>query len=318
MRLLCVCMVLPTSHQPGIMMLKDRLYHAQGEAAVRPQPPNSSNRVGVSTARPTPAAQTPAPKAQLMVWSYFLQDEFFMHFVNVWTSLKPFGFFFSNLRVSTSHPLLSAYSLLYHRFLPHQLLQPTRGLVCHLSLICHPVQPALPWGRLTLNILLQLQVWIWLFACRCVFQIPRDSKCFSFSGFLPHQPFQPQHIGRHATFPTPGPSVPLANLSGPPLQPSSSTPGGMPPMPSPGVPLTTFMPSTSLASGLMPPSSQTGGRIPMYPGGLQNPLVPPGASDPYASHGPGYPQGGPGAPAVKPFQPPGVVPPPAGWLHVYS
>lgn len=159
-------------------MLKDRLYHAQGEAAVRPQPPNSSNRVGVSTPMPTPPVQTPAPKAQLMVWSYFLQDDVLMHLVNVWISFKPFGVFFSfsNLRVSTSHPLLSAYSLLYHQFLPHQLLQPTQGLVCHLPLICHLVQPALPWGLLTPNTLLQLQVWIWLFTCSCFFQILRDSK----------------------------------------------------------------------------------------------------------------------------------------------
>lgn len=49
------------------MMLRDRLFHAQGEAAVGQQPSNSFNRVNVSTAKPTPAAQTPAPKAQIMV-----------------------------------------------------------------------------------------------------------------------------------------------------------------------------------------------------------------------------------------------------------
>lgn len=175
-----------------------------------------------------------------------------------------------------------------------------------------PSYPQHPAPAPGLNLIIYLQVFFF-------FRFNESLNVFSFSGFLPHQPFQPQPmtIGRHATFPPAGPSVPLANLSGPPLQPSSSTPGGMPPMPSPGVPMTTFMPSTSLASGLMPPSSQTGGRIPMYPSGLQNPLVPPGASDPYSSHGPGYPQGGPGAPAVKPFQPPSVVPPPAGRLHVY-
>lgn len=48
-------------------MLRDRLFHAQGEAAVGPQPPNSFNRVTVSTAKPAAAAQTPAPKAQVMV-----------------------------------------------------------------------------------------------------------------------------------------------------------------------------------------------------------------------------------------------------------
>lgn len=54
-------------HQPGIKMLRDRLYHAQGEAAAQQQPPNSFNRVGVPTANPTPAAQPPAPKAPIMV-----------------------------------------------------------------------------------------------------------------------------------------------------------------------------------------------------------------------------------------------------------
>lgn len=36
------------------------------------------------------------------------------------------------------------------------------------------------------------------------------------------------------------------------------------------------------------------------------------ASGPLAHPGPGYPQGGPGAPAVKLYQPPPVAPPPTG------
>ena len=55
------------SPQSGIMMLRDRLFHAQEEAAVGQQPPNSFNRGDVSTAKPAPAAQTAAPKAQIMV-----------------------------------------------------------------------------------------------------------------------------------------------------------------------------------------------------------------------------------------------------------
>lgn len=47
------------------MMLRDRLFHAQGEASVGQQPPNSFNRANVSTAKPAPAAA--APKAQIMV-----------------------------------------------------------------------------------------------------------------------------------------------------------------------------------------------------------------------------------------------------------
>uniref|UniRef100_A0A671Y125 Protein transport protein Sec31A n=1 Tax=Sparus aurata TaxID=8175 RepID=A0A671Y125_SPAAU len=115
------------------------------------------------------------------------------------------------------------------------------------------------------------------------------------------------------TFSPPGPPMSAANLSGPPLQPSSSTPGGMPPMPSPGVPPTSFMPTTSIPSGPMPPSSQPGAPVPMYPGGLhsQGP-APPMASGPYVPMGSGYPQGGPGAPAVKPFPAPAVAPPPTG------
>uniref|UniRef100_A0A671Y111 Protein transport protein Sec31A n=1 Tax=Sparus aurata TaxID=8175 RepID=A0A671Y111_SPAAU len=135
-------------------------------------------------------------------------------------------------------------------------------------------------------------------------------------GFLPHQPFhqpQPMLIGGPSAFSPPGPPMSAANLSGPPLQPSSSTPGGMPPMPSPGVPPTSFMPTTSIPSGPMPPSSQPGAPVPMYPGGLhsQGP-APPMASGPYVPMGSGYPQGGPGAPAVKPFPAPAVAPPPTG------
>lgn len=136
----------------------------------------------------------------------------------------------------------------------------------------------------------------------------------SLPGFHPHQPFQPQltTTGRPATFPLTGPSVPAANLSGPPLQPPSSTPGGLPPMPSPGVPPTSFMPPTSLPSSLMSPTSQTGAALPVYPGSLQNQPGPPMAPGPFAPPGSGYPQGGPGAPAVKLYQPPPVAPPPTG------
>lgn len=85
-------------------------------------------------------------------------------------------------------------------------------------------------------------------------------------------------------------------------------------MPSPGVPPTGFMPSTSLPSGFMPPNSQPGAPVPMYPGNFPNqgppaPLMSPGHFTPA---GPGYPQGGPGAPAVKPFPAPVVAPPPTG------
>lgn len=53
--------------QPAIAMLRNRLFHAQGEAAAGPQPPNSFNRAPVSTAKPAAAAQASAPKAQVIV-----------------------------------------------------------------------------------------------------------------------------------------------------------------------------------------------------------------------------------------------------------
>lgn len=152
-----------------------------------------------------------------------------------------------------------------------------------------------------------------------VFYIELVRHHFSFPGFHPHQPFQPQLIatGRPAAFPPAGPSLPAANLSGPPLQPPSSTPGGLPSMPSPGVPPTTFMPPTSLPSSLMSPTSQTGAPLPLYPGSLLNQPGAPVASGSYAPPGSGYPQGGPGAPAVNPYQPPIVAPPPTGTASYY-
>lgn len=142
---------------------------------------------------------------------------------------------------------------------------------------------------------------------------------FLSSGFPSHQQFQPQPMSTGSPFSPPGPSVPAASLSGPQLPPSSSTPGSLPPMPSPGVPPTGFMPSTSLPSSFMPPSSQPGGPVPMYPGGLHNqgPAAPPMTSGHYAPLGSGYPQGGPGAPAVKPFPTAVVPPPPTGTCHAH-
>uniref|UniRef100_A0AAX7SWU4 Protein transport protein Sec31A n=2 Tax=Astatotilapia calliptera TaxID=8154 RepID=A0AAX7SWU4_ASTCA len=169
------------SDQAGIVMLRNRLFHAQGEAPVQQQPPNTFNRVSVSTAKPTPAAPTPASKAQFTV--------------------------------------------------------------------------------------------------------------------SPFQPQSPSTAGPPA-FPPPGPSMPAATLSGPQLPPSSSAAGGLPPMPSPGVPPISFMPPTS--SGFAPPRSQPGAPVPVYPGSLHNQGTAP-PSVPYVPPGSGYPQGGPGAPAAKPF-----------------
>ncbi|XP_029693435.1 protein transport protein Sec31A isoform X3 [Takifugu rubripes] len=236
------------SDQPGIRMLRDRLFNAQTEAV--------QNRAGGSTSKTATAAQVPAPKAQVMSQyqpSAPVQQQ------------PPVPSVFTPVSAANTGPGMRP-----SPFLP--------------SATRPSMRPSYP-------------------------QHPAPAP-----GFHPHQPFQPQLIatGRPAAFPPAGPSLPAANLSGPPLQPPSSTPGGLPSMPSPGVPPTTFMPPTSLPSSLMSPTSQTGAPLPLYPGSLQNQPGPPVASGSYAPPGSGYPQGGPGAPAVNPYQPPLVAPPPTG------
>ncbi|XP_067101649.1 protein transport protein Sec31A isoform X1 [Osmerus mordax] len=49
--------------QAGIMMMRDRLFHAQGEAAVGPRPPVPYNRVNVGVTKPS-AASPPQPQPQ--------------------------------------------------------------------------------------------------------------------------------------------------------------------------------------------------------------------------------------------------------------
>uniref|UniRef100_A0A669BEP6 Protein transport protein Sec31A n=1 Tax=Oreochromis niloticus TaxID=8128 RepID=A0A669BEP6_ORENI len=134
--------------------------------------------------------------------------------------------------------------------------------------------------------------------------------------YLPENSDQSPSTAGPPAFPPPVPSMPAATLSGPQLPPSSSAAGGLPPMPSPGVPPTSFMPPTS--SGLAPPGSQAGAPVPVYPASLHN--QGPAPPVPYAPSGSGYPQGGPGAPAVKPFPAPVVAPPPTGMrsqLHCF-
>uniref|UniRef100_A0A3Q4BG18 Protein transport protein Sec31A n=1 Tax=Mola mola TaxID=94237 RepID=A0A3Q4BG18_MOLML len=113
--------------------------------------------------------------------------------------------------------------------------------------------------------------------------------------------------------------TPAAQTPAPKYQPSAPA-QQQPPMPS------VFTPQVPLANtgpGL-PPSFQvppTAARPAMRPSYPQQPApaagltltfdvqpAPPMASGPYAPLGSGYPQGGPGAPAVKPFQTPGVAP----------
>uniref|UniRef100_A0A667XJK2 Protein transport protein Sec31A n=1 Tax=Myripristis murdjan TaxID=586833 RepID=A0A667XJK2_9TELE len=239
------------SDQPGIMMLRDRLFHAQGEATVGQQPQRPNNTVNASTAKPTPAAQTPAQKSQIMC----------------------------------PPPCHTA-------FLP-----PTSCSCSRFDLVQLNIQV------LHIDLIQNYSTYL----------------CCS-SGFPSPQPFQPQPmpVGGPSAFPPPGPTMPAASLSGPPLPSSSSAPGGLPPMPSPGVPPTGFMPSTSLPSGPMAGSPQPGAPVPMYPGGSHNQgPAPPMGPGPYTPLGSGYPQGGPGAPAVKPFPTSAAPPPPpTGRSHI--
>ncbi|XP_060883692.1 protein transport protein Sec31A isoform X1 [Labrus mixtus] len=252
------------SDQPGIMMLRDRLFNAQGEAAGGQQPPNSLNRVGMSAAKPAPAAQTAAPKAQVMSQ--------------------------------------------YQPPAPSQAAQPQPPMPSVFTPQAAPAStgPRLPPSSHVLPPSTN----------RPAMRPPYPQHPAPAPGFLPNQPFQPQQmpVGGPSAFPPPGPSMPAASLSGPPLPPSSSATGGLPPMPSPGVPPTSFMPSTSLPSGPMSPTSQPGAPVPMYSATHHNQgPAPPTASGYYNPLGSGYPQGGPGAPAVKP-----VAPPPIGffpWLN---
>uniref|UniRef100_A0A665X4U4 Protein transport protein Sec31A n=1 Tax=Echeneis naucrates TaxID=173247 RepID=A0A665X4U4_ECHNA len=269
------------SNQPGITMLRDRLFHAQGEAPIGQQPQNSFNRVNVSTAKPTPVAAPPQPPMPSVFTPQAAP-------ANTGPGLPP-----------SSHVLPPSASRPAMRPSYPQHPAPAPGLT-----VCFKKKKQKKKQKKKTKHYFRL---ILVIGMILTYVLPL--------GFLPHQPFQPEPMpmGAPSTFPPPGPSMPAANLSGPPLPPSSSTPGGLPPMPSPGVPPTGFMPPTSLPSGLMPPSSQPGAPVPMYPGGLHNQgPAPPMASSPFAPLGSGYPQGGPGAPAVKPFPAATVAPPPTG------
>uniref|UniRef100_A0A665X3M5 Protein transport protein Sec31A n=1 Tax=Echeneis naucrates TaxID=173247 RepID=A0A665X3M5_ECHNA len=219
------------SNQPGITMLRDRLFHAQGEAPIGQQPQNSFNRVNVSTAKPTPAPQIPAPKVaappQPPMPSVFTPQA---APANTGPGLPP-----------SSHVLPPSASRPAMRPSYPQHPAPAPGLT-----VCFKKKKQKKKQKKKTKHYFRL---ILVIGMILTYVLPL--------GFLPHQPFQPEPMpmGAPSTFPPPGPSMPAANLSGPPLPPSSSTPGGLPPMPSPGVPPTGFMPPTSLPSGLMPQGS---------------------------------------------------------------
>ncbi|XP_072311988.1 protein transport protein Sec31A [Eucyclogobius newberryi] len=257
------------SEETSIRMLKDRLFHAQGEGtascALRPdQSAAKAAAAAVATAAaaaPQPTAPQPtAPAAQIMgqYQPPATQMPLMPQMPSLFTPQSP---------PASAGPGLPPAGLGRNPAGPRQMRPPYAQ---------HPPAP----------------------------------------GFIPQPPFQPQPMGAPSAFPPPpGPSIP-SSLSGPPSSmsmPPSSMSGPLQP---PGVPPTSFMPSTSLPSA--PPSSQPGAPVPMYPGALHSqcpaPAMPGG---PYSPIGAGYPQGGPGAPAVKPFSAAPAPPPPTGafpWL----
>uniref|UniRef100_A0A8C9TAM8 Protein transport protein Sec31A n=1 Tax=Scleropages formosus TaxID=113540 RepID=A0A8C9TAM8_SCLFO len=122
------------------------------------------------------------------------------------------------------------------------------------------------------------------------------SQFSSFPGFPPAQPFTP--LAGLTGFPS-GPVMPTASLAGPSLPPASAS-GSIPLMPGPGLPQSSFMPPGPISSGSLPSTSQPGASVPLFPGSSHGHVpMPPVSSAPYQPVGPGYPQGGPGAPGMK-------------------
>uniref|UniRef100_A0A8C9W352 Protein transport protein Sec31A n=1 Tax=Scleropages formosus TaxID=113540 RepID=A0A8C9W352_SCLFO len=114
------------------------------------------------------------------------------------------------------------------------------------------------------------------------------SQFSSFPGFPPAQPFTP--LAGLTGFPS-GPVMPTASLAGPSL----------------------FMPPGPISSGSLPSTSQPGASVPLFPGSSHGHVpMPPVSSAPYQPVGPGYPQGGPGAPGMKSSSAAAVPPPPIG------
>ncbi|MGH0141344.1 UNVERIFIED_CONTAM: hypothetical protein FKN15_073281 [Acipenser sinensis] len=115
-----------------------------------------------------------------------------------------------------------------------------------------------------------------------------------------------------AAFPTHPPFL-ASSLSGPEL--FATQPSGLPSMPGSTMSGPTFRPASVPSyqpSGPLPPSSQAAGLQSMFPGGARTPTMP--ASQPPTTYplGPGYPHGGPGAPATKTFAATSFPPPPTG------
>ncbi|XP_033840217.1 protein transport protein Sec31A isoform X2 [Periophthalmus magnuspinnatus] len=289
------------SEEISIKMLKDRLFHAQGEGT-----PNYSSRPNQPAAKPAPAPapQPSAPKAHTMgqyqpqppqppqmpqmpqMPSLFTPQS---PTSNTGPGLPPGG-----LGMNPSAPRQMRPSYPQHPpapgFIPQPPFQPQP--VGAPSSFPPPPGPNMPPSSMSMP--------------PSSMSMPPSSMSMPPSSMS----MPPSSLsGRPSSLsgPPSSMSMPPSSMSGPP----SSLSGPLQP---PGVPPTAFMPSTSLPSGpVAPPSSQPGAPVPMYPGAIHTQQGPapamPGA--PFTPMGAGYPQGGPGAPAAT--MPPPPTGPQEGW-----
>ncbi|XP_041124928.1 protein transport protein Sec31A-like isoform X2 [Polyodon spathula] len=238
-----------SSSQALIMQLRDRLFHAQGEAVAGQQPPPFPyNRVQVG------GGARPVSTAQAQQSGHRTQQQ-----------MQPSG----QPPVFTPQPM-SADS------------------------VPHSGMPAISHGP--------------------------PASMFS-------RPQYPRHPATASAF-----SQPFSQLGGPPSgqaafpthpyllgpEPHAAQPSGLQSMPGPTVSGPTFRPASVpfyQPSGPLPPSSQAAGLPPMFSGGARTATSMP-ASQPPTTYplGPGYPQGGPGAPAAKTFAAASLPPPPTGYF----
>ncbi|XP_028826227.1 protein transport protein Sec31A isoform X2 [Denticeps clupeoides] len=250
-----------SSDQRVIQILRDRLFHAQGERAQGPQPPCPYPKAQTRAAAPdhTPAAVTQNPQRPRG------------HHVPKQALYQP------AMPSSTPDPVQGPVPTLFTPQAPEAMVPPPTT---------HGPTSARPGSR--------------------PMYPPHPATAPAFPPQLFHPPNAPA-------------SAPLGFMSGPPGPPvpPSSTSGNIPMMHNPGPPPPGFIPPSSIPSTppAMPPNMLPGGPVPMFPsvphsqGGM-----PPPPSGTYLPVGPGYPQGGPGAPAAKPFSGPAVPPPPTGYF----
>ncbi|XP_018616760.2 protein transport protein Sec31B isoform X1 [Scleropages formosus] len=255
-----------SSNQPVIMMLRYRLFHAQGEQAEGPQPPFPYSRVAVGGAPHSTQFGVAQPSVQKSHKPEPYQPAIPPKVADVGQPPAP------TLYTAQTAPTAGSHLHSYPGAPPTSHVQTS-------SLTHQPQRPAYP-------------------------QHPSAAP-----GFPPAQPFTP--LAGLTGFPS-GPVMPTASLAGPSLPPASAS-GSIPLMPGPGLPQSSFMPPGPISSGSLPSTSQPGASVPLFPGSSHGHVpMPPVSSAPYQPVGPGYPQGGPGAPGMKSSSAAAVPPPPIG------